>query len=67
MDVLNMNQFTDKYHFIRELVEKESVTLKYCSRDDMIADMLTKGLSKDRFHKIRTMTGIRKSPEKRDF
>ena len=56
-----------KYHFIRELVEKGSVTLTYCPSEDMIADMLTKGLSKDQFYKIRTMAGIRKSPKKRDF
>ena len=35
-----------KFHFIRELPEKEKVTLKFCPNENMIADMLTKGLGK---------------------
>ena len=48
-----------KYHFIHEQAEKETVTLKYCPNEDMVAEMLTKGLTKDHFNKIRTMAGVR--------
>ena len=35
-----------KYHFIHEFLDKEKVTLKFCPNENMIADMLTKGLGK---------------------
>ena len=35
-----------KFHFIRKLLEKEKMTLKFCPSVNMIADMLTKGLGK---------------------
>ena len=38
------------YHFIREKVLDETVELKYCPTNDMIADMLTKGVSHEKFH-----------------
>ena len=47
-----------KYHFIREQVNDGRVTLKYCPTQDMIADMLTKGLHRDQFTKLRKMSGI---------
>ena len=34
-----------KYHFIREQVSSGKLELKYCKTNDMIADMLTKGLT----------------------
>ena len=34
-----------KYHYIREQVNSRKVELKYCPTEDMIADVLTKGLS----------------------
>ena len=33
-----------KYHFIRELVESGKIKLVYCAAEDMLADMLAKGL-----------------------
>ena len=33
-----------KYHFIRDLVEAGRIKLTYCASEDMVADMLTKGL-----------------------
>lgn len=47
-----------KYHFIREKVQQEIIEVKYCKTEDMIADLLTKGLGKDRFEKLRQMTGL---------
>jgi len=51
-----------KYHFIREQVSSGTVDLKYCRTDEMIADMLTKGLSRDRLTKLRNMAGIKVMP-----
>ncbi len=47
-----------KYHFVRDQVSEGNVKLKYCPTKDMIADMLTKGLSKDQFIKLRKMAGV---------
>ena len=46
-----------KYHYIREQVNNKKVELKYCPKD-MIADVLTKGLSRERFEKLRLMCGV---------
>ena len=43
-----------KYHYIRELVADKCVMLKYCPTESMIADILTKGLTKEKFTKIPT-------------
>jgi hypothetical protein len=47
-----------KYHFIRDQVEKGAVELKYCPTKEMVADMLTKGLPKEQFMKLRSMAGV---------
>ena len=47
-----------KYHFIRDEVESGNVKLEYCRSEDMIADMLTKGLPITQFVKLRRMVGI---------
>lgn len=47
-----------KYHFVREQVKSGIVELKYCPSDEMIADMLTKGLSWNKFVKLRDMAGL---------
>ena len=48
-----------KYHFIREHVNKGFVKLKYCKAANMIADMLTKGLYRDQFVKLREIAGVK--------
>ena len=50
-----------KYHFIREQVINKNIEVKYCSTDNMIADMLTKGLSKEKFQKLRQLAGVTQS------
>jgi hypothetical protein len=47
-----------KYHFIREQTEKGTVTLEHCPTDNMVADMLTKGLSRVKFTKLIIMGGV---------
>ena len=48
-----------KYHFIRDQVDNNNVELRYCRTNDMIADMLTKGLNGEQFVKLRRMAGVR--------
>jgi hypothetical protein len=47
-----------QHHFIREKVETELIELKYCPTQDMVADVLTKALAKDRHHILRRSMGI---------
>ena len=52
-----------KYHFIREQVSNNTIELKYCRTNDMVADMLTKGLSAQQFAKLRHLAGVREMIE----
>ena len=47
-----------KFHFIREQVSAKTIELKYCRTNDMVADIMTKGLCKMQFEKLRRMSGI---------
>ena len=38
-----------KYHFIREQVTNGKLELRYCRTNDMITDIMTKGLSDEQF------------------
>ena len=44
-----------RYHFIRDKVESEEILLKYCPTNNMVANVLTKALSKNSFERFRTM------------
>ena len=52
-----------KFHFIRDLVEADRINLVYCPSEDMIADMLTKGLPISRFEKFRVLAGMCEYPD----
>jgi len=43
----------DKKFFVKDYVDKGVVTCKYCPTEKMIADILTKPLSKQRFVELR--------------
>jgi len=47
-----------RFHFIRDLVAKEEITLKYCSTQEQLADILTKSLSKEKFFYFRAFLGV---------
>jgi len=36
----------NRYHFVREAITKDKVTLKHCATDDMVADPMMKELRK---------------------
>ena len=42
-----------RYHFIREVLNKEDITLQYCPTSDMVADVLTKPSTKFQLHKFK--------------
>ena len=47
-----------KHHIIREQVSKGEIELRYCRTNDMIADILTKGLSSEQFEKPTSMIRV---------
>ena len=48
-----------KFHYIREMVSMNKIELKYCKSEEMISDILTKGIGKVQFGKLRSMIGLR--------
>ena len=56
-----------KYHFIREQTQNGTVELRYCPTKDMIADMLTKGLTQHQFMKLRDLVGVKELNLKEQF
>ena len=47
-----------KYHFVREKVSEGQIELRYCTTENMLADMFTKGLSGPKFKKLCKMIGM---------
>ena len=47
-----------RFHFVREIVYNDILSISYCPTDDMIADILTKALSRFKFEKFRTLLNI---------
>ena len=41
-----------KYHYIRQLIEDKELIVKYMPTDDMLADIFTKPLDKDKHNKF---------------
>ena len=48
-----------KYHYVREKVLDTTIELQYCPTRDMIADILTKGLTYDKFSRLRMLSGVK--------
>ena len=46
-----------KFHYVREVVEKQEMDLVYCPTEHMIADIMMKGLPKPRFEELRSQIG----------
>ena len=47
-----------KIHFIREALSNGSIELIYCLTEQMVADLLTKPVSRDRFEALRLRMGL---------
>jgi KUP system potassium uptake protein len=50
-----------QHHFVRQRVENGEVRFEYCPMEHMVADVLTKALSKERHHKLINMFGLETS------
>ena len=48
-----------QYHFIQETIQDQLIELCYCPSEEIIADLLTKPLSKGEFEKLRELMGIK--------
>ena len=46
-------------HFIRDHVEKGAMNVEYCPTEDMLADIMTKGLARQRHERLSRLMGIR--------
>ena len=47
-----------KYHFIRDLVEARRIKVVYCASENMIVDILTKGICINQFEMLLQLAGI---------
>ncbi|MCP3666765.1 MAG: hypothetical protein GY696_30425, partial [Gammaproteobacteria bacterium] len=47
-----------KFHFIREQVQARAIELEYCKTEDMVADILTKGLGRRRFESLKQRLSV---------
>ena len=47
-----------RHHFVREAVEDGTISITYCPSEEMVADILTKGLAKDKFECLRDRLGL---------
>ena len=47
-----------QHHFVREKVECNEIELDYCRTEDMIADVLTKSLAREKHHRFSHMMGL---------
>ena len=48
-----------RYHFIRERIKRKEIEIKYLKTEDMIADILTKGLDKMKIQKLIKEMGLK--------
>ncbi len=47
------------YHFVQEKVNDKSINVKYCSTDQMLADVMMNSLPKQTFQTFRDMLNIK--------
>ena len=48
-----------RHHHLRDLVQHNVIKLEYCETNRMIANILTKSLSKPKLEELRAMIGLR--------
>jgi hypothetical protein len=51
-----------RYHFIRDRVQKGAVKLQYVSTNEQVADILSEGLSKEKFEYFQEKLGVIENP-----
>ncbi|XP_019090948.1 PREDICTED: uncharacterized protein LOC109128623 [Camelina sativa] len=55
-----------RYHVVREAEREGAITLRYCSREEQTADILTNLLETRRFEELRLKLGVTQNPNGRD-
>jgi hypothetical protein len=45
-------------HFIRDHIEKGTINVEYCPTEDMLADVMTKGLARERHERLLSRMGM---------
>ncbi|KXJ67790.1 hypothetical protein RP20_CCG012118 [Aedes albopictus] len=53
-----MKHIATKFHFTKDLVEKQEIECVYCPSEDMVADLLTKPLARTRLEKLAKLIGL---------
>ena len=51
-----------KYHYVREQVSQGKIAVKYCPTEDMLADLLTKGIGPMKFERLKKLYGMHMQP-----
>ena len=46
------------HHFVRERVKSKEIDVVHCPSKDMVADLLTKGIPRVQFEKLRDLLGV---------
>src|SRR5579871_3211657 len=54
-----MKHINIQHYFIRKKVEKKKIELVYCSTDEIVADILTKSVSRDKLQRFSKQMGLR--------
>ena len=54
----NNLQPNPQFHGRSKNINSTKIYLKYCPSEDMLADILTEGISSDRFQRLRKLCGI---------
>ena len=47
-----------RYHFLRDLVSDEVISMEYCSTQEQLSDIMTKPVKLDVFEKLRALMGV---------
>lgn len=47
-----------RFHFLRDLVKEEEVSLVHCGTEDQVAEIMIKPLKLDTFQKMRRLLGV---------
>lgn len=51
-----------KFHYIRDQISCNKIQLRHCRSEDMIADVLTKGVTHEKFVRMRKLLGVVSEP-----
>jgi len=46
------------HHFVRERIVSNEISVSFCPTEDMVADIMTKGLTRVTFEKLRDLLGV---------